>query len=86
MDLSAKYDFWHDRFSVTAKLSDVFNQRQFGYVTNGVGFAQDGYRKRESRFVNISITWKFGKLIPQNKRPKAAPTEMQDNGGGGGGF
>lgn len=86
MDLSAKYDFWNDRLSITAKLSDVFNQRKFSFITNGVGFAQDGYRKRESRFVNISITWKFGKLIPQNKRPKAAPTEMQDNGGGGGGF
>ncbi len=84
MDISAKYDFGNDRFSLTAKLSDVFDQRRFAYVTEGAGFAQDGYRKRESRFVNLSLTWKFGKALPQSKRSKAAPTEMQDNGGGGG--
>jgi outer membrane receptor protein involved in Fe transport len=86
MDVSVKYDFWKDRLSVVARLSDVFNQRQFGYVTDGIGFHQDGVRKRETRWVNLSVTWKFGKLIPQSKRPKAAPSEMQDNGGGGGGF
>ncbi len=86
MDISVKYDFWKDRLSVVARLSDVFDQRQFGYVTEGIGFNQDGLRKRETRWVNLSITWKFGKLIPQSKRPKSAPSEMQDNGGGGGGF
>lgn len=86
MDISAKYDFLNDRLSITARVSDVFNQRQFTYITEGINFHQDGVRKRESRWVNVSLTWKFGKALPQSKRPKAAPTEMQDNGGGGGGF
>ncbi len=87
LDISAKYDLLGDRLSITARLSDVFDQRQFSYFTNGLGFNQDGVRKRESRWANIGITWKFGKAVMQNKRPKSAPSEMQqDNGGGGGGF
>lgn len=83
LDISAKYDFWNDRMSVTARLSDVFDQRQFDFFASGIGFSQTGVRKRESRWVNLSVTWKFGKQLPQSKRPKTAPTEMQDNGGGG---
>lgn len=84
VDLSAKYDFWKDRFSFTVRLSDVFNQRVFAYQTAGADFTQDGLRKRETRWINFSLTYKFGKLLPQSKRAKAAPSEMQDNGGGGG--
>ena len=46
------------------RVSDVFDQQEWSYTSEGRDFFQDGTFKRQSRFIYASVTWSFGKLEP----------------------
>lgn len=47
-------------FNVT--LNDVFNTRRFGTYYESETFTQDLSRRRETRFLRLSVTWRFGEM------------------------
>jgi len=73
-------DFYDDKLRASLRVSDIFDQQQWSYTSEGRDFFQDGTFKRQSRFVYASLTWSFGKLEPgQQKRGRGG----YDRGSGG---
>lgn len=48
--------------SMTLTLNDVFNTRRFGTFYESETFTQDLSRRRETRFLRLNITWRFGEM------------------------
>ena len=75
-------EFYDGKLRASLRVSDVFDQRQWTYTSEGRDFFQDGTFKRQSRFVYASLTWTFGKLEPGQRRGKGG----YDRSGGNSGF
>ncbi len=75
-------EFYDGKLRASLRVSDVFDQRQWTYTSEGRDFFQDGTFKRQSRFVYASLTWIFGKLEPGQGRGKGG----YDRSGGNSGF
>ena len=75
-------DFYGGKLRASLRVSDIFDQRQWTYTSEGSDFFQDGTFKRQSRFVFASLTWSWGKLEPGSKRSRGG----YDRGGSGGSF
>lgn len=82
LDLGLKADVLKKKLSINLSLQDVFNTRRFAVVGSDVTFVNSFYRKRESRILNLTITWKFGK---QEFTRKSKRGGGGDGDGGGGG-
>ena len=72
-------DFYDGKLRASIRVSDIFDQRQWSYTSEGSDFFQDGTFKRQSRFVYASLTWSWGKLEPGQKRGRGG----YDRGSGG---
>jgi len=72
-------DFYDGKLRASVRVSDIFDQRQWSYTSEGSDFFQDGTFKRQSRFVYASLTWSWGKLEPGQKRGRGG----YDRGSGG---
>jgi len=48
--------------SVNLTLNDVFNTKRFGTYYETDAFIQDLSRRRETRFLRLTITWRFGEM------------------------
>ena len=57
-------DFYDGKLKGSLRVSDMFDQQEWSYTSEGRDFFQDGTFKRQSRFVYASLTWSFGKLEP----------------------
>lgn len=68
--------------SLVINWSDVFNQRRFKVRTTTAAFDAGFTRKRESRFVFATLTWRFGKEL--SGAPKKAPEIKTDTNQEGG--
>ena len=79
-DFSVKKTFMDGDLSVTARLSDIFDTREFSFISSGDNFSSEGYRKRRSRIFNISIFYRFGKFDDQDNKRKRKGNNF--NGGG----
>ena len=67
-------DFYDGKLRASVRVSDLFDQRQWSYTSEGSDFFQDGTFKRQSRFVYASLTWSWGKLEPGQKRGRGGLT------------
>ena len=75
-------DFYDGKLRASLRVSDIFDQRQWEYTSEGRDFYQSGIFKRQSRFVYASMTWSFGKLEPGQRSGRNG----YDRGQGGGSF
>lgn len=66
--------------SATLTLSDVFNTRRFGTIYDSETFTQDMMRRRDTRFLRISISWRFGETDASLFR-KRKPQQRDSQGG-----
>lgn len=66
--------------SVNLTLNDVFNTRRFGTYYESDAFTQDLSRRRETRFLRLTVSWRFGEMDTSIFRKKKA---NRDNQGGG---
>jgi outer membrane receptor protein involved in Fe transport len=75
-------DFYDGKVKGSLRVSDILDQQQWSYTSEGADFFQDGTFKRQSRFIYATVTWSFGKLEPgQRGRGKGGY-----GGGNGGSF
>lgn len=73
-----KKDLFDDALSVSLRFSDIFNKQKFDFYVSDATFEQDFYRKRESRFAFLTLTYNFGaKEVKPKKRPEG---ENRDRG------
>jgi len=82
VDAGLKKDFLKNKAaSLTLSLSDVFNTRQYELNQVAPAFAQDYIRKRESRILRLTFSYRFGKFDSQifkRKNMKAERENMQN--------
>jgi len=62
-------------------LNDIFNTRRFGTYYESDVIQQNISRRRETRFVRLSITWRFGEMDASLFRKRN--NQRRDGGGGG---
>lgn len=86
LDVALSRTFLDQTLTATCRVSDVFDMREWSYTTSGPTFTQDSRRKRQSRFVYLSVQWRFGKMDPRRDRSGGGDYERgggMDGGGGG---
>ncbi len=83
VDIGLRKDFMKSKMQLALNLSDVFNIRQFNMVIEGSNFNSEAMRKRESRILTFSLTYRFGSNenpFSKKKPNMGAPTENMDMG------
>lgn len=60
LDVSLKKDFFKKKWTIGMRFSDVFNTRRFRMEMATPQFTDYMTRKRESRNVFVTVTWRFG--------------------------
>jgi hypothetical protein len=85
LDVSGSKDILKKRATVSVRFSDIFNTRQFRLVMDTPQFTDTFFRKRESRNVFVTFTWRFGSSENAGKKAekkKGLNTEAQSEDGG----
>ncbi len=72
LDIAAKTDLLKKRLSLSLRVSDIFDTRQFGVRIYNSNITQTFVRKRETRIAFLTATWKFGsekaQINPKKRR------------------
>ena len=61
-DISIRKKVLKRKGTVSLKVTDVLNTREYQFITQGPTFFQDSFRKRHSRFIQIGFSYSFGKF------------------------
>lgn len=77
-DIGVKKDILDNKFSISARASDIFNTTKFNVYLTNTGYIQNNYRKMESRSVFLTLTYNIGK-IDSKQQPKKG--DRDDNKG-----
>jgi outer membrane receptor protein involved in Fe transport len=72
-DLGMKKDFFKNKLSMSLRLSDIFNTNKYDLVTTGGNYQSTSHRKRETRVLYFSISYKINGGIKSKKK------KMDDN-------
>ena len=83
MDIGVRKDFLKGKLQTGLNLTDVFDNREFNIRIDGIGFTYDGMRKRESRVLTFSLTYRFGgneNPFTKKKPNQNMPIENMDMG------
>lgn len=78
VDMAATWRFWKGLGSLTFRVSDVFDTRQFDIRVSDPYFSREFSRKRESRIGYVTFTYRFGK-----NEQKRTPRKREEPQGGG---
>lgn len=70
---------WFKTFSATLLVSDLFNTKRMGSQIVTDYMVQDLSRRRESRFIRLTLSYRFGKIDASLFRKK--PVRLQNGGG-----
>lgn len=73
-DFAAKKDFFDGQLSLTFRVSDIFNTREWDSETFGENFLTNSYRKMESRVAFLGITYRLS-TSKSNKERERMRTE-----------
>lgn len=69
LDFAVRKTFLEDKMYVNFKVADIFNTRQFGYITEQPGvFISSGIWKHQSRRITLSIGYTFGNQDPDRRK------------------
>ncbi|MES2780538.1 MAG: outer membrane beta-barrel protein [Bacteroidota bacterium] len=66
--------------SLSLTLNDVFNTRRFGTYYESDSFTQDLSRRRETRFLRLTVSWRFGEMDASLFRKRKANRDNQNGG------
>ncbi|MGB9697401.1 MAG: TonB-dependent receptor domain-containing protein [Ignavibacteria bacterium] len=81
LDIGIKRDFFNKRLSLTLRSSDVMNTMKYVMSSSGTNFVIDANRKRNSRALFLTLTYRFGtdqKMLSQ-KRQKRPQQQNDEN-------
>jgi len=62
LSIAASRKVIKDKGVLSVRVSDPFNVQRFGFEFDDATYIQDFTRKRQSRFVTLSFTYRFGEL------------------------
>lgn len=82
-DLGLRKDFMKGKLSLVANLSDVFDQRVMLIYTEAANFKSDNRRKRETRILMVSASYRIGQTENKRRQGRDNQTDMNNNDMGG---
>lgn len=80
-ELSLRKDFLDKKLTFNLRISDLFNTQKFHGTISDITFYDEFERKRDSRTVFLTMTYKFGTETKQERRRKRdnnEPIDIQD--------
>ena len=80
LDLGLRKPILNDLGAITLRVTDLFNQRKFGYTTDVGGLLTSSQFQRESRIVYLGFQYS---LRPQQNKARREQQQSRDDGGGG---
>ncbi len=75
-DAGAKYDFAHNKATLSFNTRDIFNTRRPAFLRVSDALLLDWQRITYSARASLTFTWRFGNSSNESKRPKE-PEELQ---------
>lgn len=83
LDVALKQDLLHRKLTLTARVSDVFNTRQFNInLEDPNTFKQYFFRKANTRQFFVGLIWRFG-TEEKNSKPNKLQKDLQQQQMGG---
>lgn len=81
-DIGLRQDIFKGKGQISANLTDIFNTREFEFKNIRSDYEFRGGRKRESRVLMLSFSWRFGSSdeITKRKNQPTMPVEEQPQG------
>ncbi|NDK56808.1 outer membrane beta-barrel family protein [Pontibacter fetidus] len=77
-DLGVKKDVWKKNGTISLRVSDLFNTRQFNFLSFGPEFRTESENRRQSRIIYLGFTYRLNSEDNQRNR-----RQNQDEQGGG---
>jgi outer membrane cobalamin receptor len=62
VDFALSKKVMDDKGTISLRVRDIFNTRSYEFVTEGVNFYQESYRKRQSQSVQLGFSYSFGRF------------------------
>lgn len=81
MDVTVKKDFLNKRMSLGFRVSDVFNSQRFSFYQNTSTFNRAFNRKRDSRAMFLTFTYRIGTDDKKQNRKKPQQEDNRDREG-----
>ena len=78
-DIAIKKDLFKEKFSISFRVSDIFNTQKWNHDTYGTGFSASMSNKRQSQAAYLTISYKINGGLKTKARKKT--TENGNNGG-----
>jgi outer membrane receptor protein involved in Fe transport len=82
VDLGLKKDVLNKKGTITLRVSDIFDTREFNFESFGPGFAQTNNNKRQTRIAFIGFTYRLNSEDSNRERRR----QREEQGGGDDGF
>ncbi len=80
IDFSARRNLWDGKGSISLRVSDIFNTREFGFDSMPLEFYEyETLRNWESQTVYLSFNYNFGKMDRSNSRRRRSYNDGNDN-------
>lgn len=67
-DLAVSKKVLKDKGTLTLRVRDIFNTREYSFITEGENFYQESYRKRQSQSIQLGFSYRFGKFRNMGSR------------------
>ena len=80
-DIAFKKDFMNKRMSFGLRISDIFNTQKFGFNSNTSTFNTSYTRRRDSRYLFLTFTYRMGTQEKKKLRKKPNQEDNKDNEG-----
>lgn len=81
LDAGIKQDLFKKKASINIRVRDILNTRKFAYETIGTNYTQSTERYPTTRMLQISFSYKFGKMSMDKNRDKKQNQETTDDMG-----
>ncbi len=77
-DLGIKKEIFKDRASISLRVSDIFNTRQYNFLSYGPGFRTESENRRQSRIIFLGFTYRINS---DGNRQRDRDREEREPGG-----
>lgn len=81
IDVGIKQNLFKKKASINLRIRDIFNTRQFAYEAYGSNYTIVTERNPTTRMIQLSLSYKFGKMSMDKKRSKRlGESSSEENG------
>ncbi len=84
VDIGIRQDLFKNRATLNVNLADIFDTKKMNMRSFNTGYELNAFRKKESRIVMVTFSWRFGsneELKKKGNQPVLPPSDDSQQGG-----